>query len=161
MGLAILALSACAATNGRSGEGSAAAPAANVAVAPPATFDVTGAMSVVPDYERLWQEAGGGFEAKVDGRPCHGAAGLSDISVGAQVTVRNGDDKVIAIGQLGDGVARTVDRTSKSGAAICSFSLAVSGVPEGSSFYSVEVAHRGPVQFTSAAMRRPLILVVK
>lgn len=125
----------------------------------PATFEVTGAMLVTPDYRQLWRDAGGKTDgASIEGKGCRGGRGYDDITAGSQVAVRDGGGKVVAVGQLNAGIARTI---KGGGMANCSFALTVPGVPTGSTFYSVEVAHRGQVQFTATAIRQPLSLNLK
>jgi hypothetical protein len=72
------------------------------------------------------------------GRDCHGIGGYDDMVPGARVTVTDGGGKVIGIGSLGQG---TFDGSS------CVFPFAVSGLPS-ASFYGVEIANRGVVQFS-------------
>jgi len=125
----------------------------------PATFEVTGAMTVSPDYAQLWRDAGGAKDAaSIEGLECQGGSGYGDIATGSQVTVRDGAGKVVAVGQLAKGVARPVGKDGEFSAANCSFALTVNGVPKGSAFYSVEVAHRGQVQFAAADIQKPLSL---
>jgi hypothetical protein len=58
-------------------------------------------------------------------------------------------DTVIAVGSLDSG--HTQDRK-------CLFGFTVTGVPEGKNFYSVEVAHRGALQYTRDGVGKPLAL---
>ena len=73
----------------------------------------------------------------VDGDPCEGDMGYSDIGEGSAVVVRNGRGDKVGLGHLSEGAA-------KSGA--CVFRFTVSDVPD-SGIMSVEVAHRGEVSF--------------
>lgn len=155
MALALAAtVSGCGGTSGVP----AAAPVA------PTTFEVTGSMLISPDYTQLWSTTGGARDAKsVEGKPCQSGDGYDDIAAGSQVTVRDGGGKIVGIGRLGGGITQTIgtEPINNVGVANCSFALTVNGVPAGSKFYSVEVAHRGQVQFTATAIRQPLSLNLK
>ena len=73
---------------------------------------------------------------------CAGSGGYSDIAAGTQVTVKNGDGTIIATGELeaGDG-----------GGATCTFPFTVESVPD-SEFYSIEVGHRGALNYSKAEL---------
>ncbi|MGW2896830.1 hypothetical protein ACWDAO_19990 [Streptomyces sp. NPDC001212] len=58
----------------------------------------------------------------------------ADIQEGATVTVYSADGKVLATGELQEGVPGSTD---------CAFPFAADGVPEGEKFYQVEVEHSG------------------
>jgi hypothetical protein len=128
----------------------------------PTTFAVTGSMLISPDYTQLWSDTGGQKDsASIAGKQCRGGAGYDDIAAGSQVTIRNGDGKVVAVGSLDSGITQVIGDSGEVGLANCSFALTVDRVPQGSKFYSVEVAHRGQVQFTATAIRQPLSLNLK
>ncbi len=76
--------------------------------------------------------------------------GYADIRSGTQVTVYDSAGKAVALGRLGIAApaANVGERTNR-----CYFALDVDGVPEGSAIYSVEVSHRGRVQFTRDQLR--------
>jgi hypothetical protein len=123
----------------------------------PKEVTVTGTMTV---------EAGEGSGANV-GNACLTEGGYADIRTGTQVTVKDAGGKVIAIGSLGPGTVRAAQTLPKfnaekgvvedvSQAVKCGFEFSVAGVPGGESFYSVEVAHRGDVRFSSADIGSPL-----
>ncbi|MFJ8201315.1 hypothetical protein [Streptomyces sp. NPDC096152] len=57
------------------------------------------------------------------------------------MTVYDSAGKVVATGELG---------TGKPNSAACVFRVAVTGVPDGSTFYQVEVSHRGKITVSSA-----------
>jgi hypothetical protein len=69
---------------------------------------------------------------------CTGHGGYSDITEGAQVTVKNGDGKTLGTGELGPGVS---DGTS------CVFDFTVKGLRR-SDFYAIAVSHRGDITFS-------------
>ena len=74
---------------------------------------------------------------------CSGIGGYSDIGPGTQVTVRDGDGKILATSPLGVG--------SQDGMA-CSFTFALRDVPE-VAFYSFEVGRRGALNFSLEEMK--------
>jgi hypothetical protein len=101
------------------------------------TYTITGGLAL---------DLGGtfsGFSAD-EGDACNGAGGYSDIRPGAQVTVRDGTGATVAVSSLGGGARRS---------ASCIFTFVVPDVPR-VDFYSVEVSHRGQVQFSFDDMER-------
>lgn len=80
-------------------------------------------------------------EGNFRGGPCHGKGGYSDMDRGTQVTVYNANDKPTTLGSLGAGVSQGSD---------CVFPFQFVDIPiqKGSSIYSIEVSHRGKIQFT-------------
>ena len=94
----------------------------------PTTFDVSGSFELIG-------------EGYAGGEPCSGSGGYSDIQQGVGVTIYDASQKAIALGDLGPGLSRNWD---------CKFQFTVSDVPiqEGSNIYSIEVSHRGTIQFT-------------
>lgn len=76
--------------------------------------------------------------------------GFADIRHGTPVTVYDSSGKAVALGALGleAPASKIGEKTSR-----CYFSFDVSGVPEGDSIYSIEIGHRGRVQFTREALR--------
>lgn len=77
-------------------------------------------------------------------RECHGydlGGGYDDIDRGAQVRVRNGDGKTIAVGSLGRGVQTSGELAD------CRFPFSVK-VPDDEDFYSIEVSHRGELTYS-------------
>jgi hypothetical protein len=103
---------------------------ANVA---PTTFDLRGEMTLT-DSNLL----------RISSTSCAGQAGYSDIGPNAQVTV-SADGRVVAVGFLGAGSFR--------GSVTCAFPIVVDGVPLGHDFYSVEVTHRGQVNYPASAVQ--------
>lgn len=83
------------------------------------------------------------------GDECWGHRGYDDIRGGAQVTITDSAGKVIGVGALDPGYV-TYDSTGA--AYTCKFEFVVTGVKAGGGFYGVEVAHRGRVQFSEAAL---------
>ena len=72
---------------------------------------------------------------------CYGTGGYSDISSGASVTVKDGQGRILATSSLGSGSGTILGI-----AAVCTFRFKVV-VPD-SGFYSVEVGHRGSLDFS-------------
>lgn len=77
------------------------------------------------------------------GANCSGDGGYSDIDEGAQVTVKDQAGALIATGALKAGVAD---------GSTCTFPFTVKAVPD-ATFYSVEVSHRGALNYSSAQMK--------
>ncbi len=75
-------------------------------------------------------------------RFCEGEGGYDDMREGAQVTVRDGSDELIASGRLAEGEVVTGG---------CEFSFAVQDVPT-AAFYTIEVSHRGGLAYSAAEM---------
>jgi hypothetical protein len=86
------------------------------------------------------------IEVNADGS-CYGTGGYGDMSEGANVVVRNGLGDVIESSQLGQGKSEASNET----AAFCRFAFAVEDVPD-STFYAIEIAHRGEVNYSMAEM---------
>ena len=76
------------------------------------------------------------------GEICVSEGGYDDIDAGAQVVIRDGAGKTLAFGHLTGG---RVPEDASDGA--CDFQFEVAGVPAGMNVYTVEVAHRGEVNF--------------
>lgn len=92
--------------------------------------------------------------------PCKAqSGGYDDIHAGAQVTVRDADGKTVALGTLDSGLL-----AGKPGTLLilskCSFSFSITDVPSGGDFYSVEVAHRGQVNYSAVQMQSALKLTL-
>lgn len=77
------------------------------------------------------------------GSTCEGTGGYSDIGLGTNVTLKDGDGKLLATGSLGLG---------KGGSTRCTFTFTLSGVPE-TPFYTVEVGRRGALSYSLADMK--------
>jgi hypothetical protein len=109
----------------------------------PDTFDVFGTL-VLSASGSLGLVGNG-----VEGTACTGSRGFDDIAQGAQVVVRDSTGKTVALGQL-DAGQLTASITDDSVGAPCQFIIRIDGVKatSGSAFYSIEVAHRGQIQFT-------------
>ena len=132
---AALALTSCGALPGIGG-GTAKAPSPT-----PTTLMVSGALTLHGSYN-------GGIE---DDSKCSGSLGYDDIAAGAQVVIADSDGKTVALGQLNDGFVASDS---------CIFTFVVRDVPKGNRFYSVEVSHRGGVQFSEAQLREPLLMTL-
>lgn len=85
------------------------------------------------------------------GEICTGTEGYDDITEGAQVVIRDADGKKVALGRLGLGHLAENGTEYTNGP--CVFKFKVSGVPGGSSIYSVEVSHRGEINFKQKEAR--------
>jgi hypothetical protein len=85
------------------------------------------------------------------GTACQGDGGYSDIRGGTEVVIHDAAGKVIATGQLADGVGS--DFATDEIALTCTFHFTVRDVPE-QDFYGIEVSHRGTVQFSAAQIER-------
>lgn len=93
-------------------------------------FDVTGTLLL----------SNGSFNHT--GPVCQGKGGYDDIQAGADVVIRNGSGDKIALGSLEPGDYSTHG---------CEFAFVVEDVPRAEQdIYSVEVTHRGEINFTEA-----------
>ncbi len=77
------------------------------------------------------------------GPNCGGTDGYSDLAPGGQVTVRDQNATIIAVGVITDSVTTTMYS--------CSLNFVVKDVPE-AKFYTIEVTHRGPLSYTYAEL---------
>ena len=118
-----------------------AEPTESAASTEPETFTVEGEME-------LWD---GGLPLRDKGK-CHGMEGYDDIRGVAQVIVRNGDGKTLAIGALEQGMLQDYG--------VCLFDFEVPGVPPGEKFYSVEVSHRGEITYDESDITSPIFLTL-
>lgn len=75
------------------------------------------------------------------------------ITGGGAVTVTNADGKTIGLGSMSKG--KTVGTAD-----LCAFFFTVPGVPDGRSFYGIEVTHRGVVQYTLKQMKAGPVLTL-
>lgn len=80
------------------------------------------------------------------GKPCTGSRGYSDIQEGAQVTVKDEANMLLAVGRLGPGTTREARRTQFTAYSYCQFSFAIPSIPD-RPFYQVEVSHRGALSY--------------
>lgn len=83
------------------------------------------------------------------GKPCTGLRGFSDIRQGAQVTVKDEANTLLAVGHLGPGTTYEVRRTQFTAYSHCQFSFAIPAIPD-RPFYQVEVNHRGALSYQRA-----------
>jgi hypothetical protein len=93
----------------------------------PGVHRITGSMTLYSD----------GFITRTDGRGCEGTSGY-DIDEGTQVTISDGRDKTIGLGNLSIGRSESSSRV---------FEFSVPDVPN-ADFYKVEVAHRGELSYS-------------
>lgn len=84
------------------------------------------------------------------GEPCSGNEGYDDIQAGAQVRIRNGNNKTLGVGSLGTG--RNVP-TGVAGFMYCKFPFSVK-VSDGEDFYSIEVSHRGEITYPKKKLEK-------
>jgi hypothetical protein len=125
----------------------------------PTEFKITGTVTV---------DAGDASDGTMGG-DCLTEGGYSDIATGAQVTVKDETGKVIALGSLEAGRTSDVQTLPKFNpetaiiedvpqATKCVFGFTVPSVPEGESFYSIEVAHRGELRYDRSNLATSLAL---
>jgi hypothetical protein len=76
------------------------------------------------------------------GAPCTGQGGYGDIREGAQITVKDETNTLLAVGHLEPGITYEVRRTQFTAYSYCHFSFAITSVPD-RPFYQVEASHRG------------------
>jgi hypothetical protein len=86
------------------------------------------------------------------GDTCYGTGGYDDISEGAQVVLRDGEGKVIGTSSLNEGHSNLGCEVGDV-IAICTFEFIIEDVPS-SDFYSVEVSHRGEINFSHEELER-------
>lgn len=130
--VALVMLMPCVVTAGCGGGGGGGGPKA---------FDVTGALGLRGDLDSV------AYINLVEGDFCMGTGGYDDIAEGTQVTIRDDSGKKVALGKLKAGKLGN-DPTNDD--LRCGFLFEISGVPGGSKIYSVEVSHRGEIDFTKA-----------
>lgn len=130
----LLALSACG-TDDSNGDSDAAAE--------PETFTVAGTI-LLAGYDGGWSLISSRETAAA---PCKGEDGFSDINRGTAVSVLNSSGEKIAIGELNSGTTtEALMRMSETDG--CLFTFAVDDVPVDGDIYSVEISHRGGMDFT-------------
>ncbi len=120
----------------------------------PATLKVSGSITVTADSLSSEQAMGGA---------CVTDDGYSDITDGAQVTVEDSTGKAIALGTLQAGHVSELfgPGTAVEGMAYrCVFGFTVNDVPAEEKIYSVEVSHRGKVNFTREKLNGPIALTL-
>jgi hypothetical protein len=115
-----------------------------VAIAIPKTFALEGSMILTGTEDDDWLTYG------EDDAGCVGYGGYDDI-VGpdTQVIVRDATATTVAVGGLDYG-------TPVSGTG-CVFFFTVDGVPAGKDFYSVEISHRGELQYLEDELREGIV----
>lgn len=73
--------------------------------------------------------------------PCRSLSGYDDINEGAQVKVTV-EGNTVALGKLEAG------SPTEMGNYACKFNFALDDVPSGKNFYSVEISHRGALEYS-------------
>lgn len=120
--------------------------------APASTFKVTGAVVLSVDVTHpgpQLSDDNGDLVPPEAGAACEGGGLHADIAEGAQVVVRDGGGKPVAVGELSGGVVQESN---------CSFALTVEGVPTRRPFYTLEVPHRSQNHYTAAKIQRPMLI---
>lgn len=79
---------------------------------------------------------------------CYGTGGYEDIQAGMSVTVRDGKGNILATGQAENGRRPTGEFSIVK----CAFNFQVDNVPK-SDFYSIEVGHRGQLNYSYEEMK--------
>lgn len=79
--------------------------------------------------------------------------GFSDIAPGVDVNVKDQSGKLVAFGELrkGKDIGGAIDS--------CAFPFKVTDIPSGLGIYSVEVSHRGAIQYKEPRMRKDGIVM--
>lgn len=121
--------------------GGNSAPTPSKPPAKPATFAVTGHMDLDATGTAVIADDGH------KGAGCTGQNGFDDIASGAQVVVRDDKGKTVGVSQLEPGAMATGLYAPD---AHCTFNFTVPDIDSKADFLSVEVAHRGQVQFKRA-----------
>jgi hypothetical protein len=101
------------------------------------TFTLHGTIAVVDQGSLLNRDSAGSA--------CAAPAGYDDVTAGAQAVVKTSNGNTVAYGTPGAGTW-VWDGSADS----CTFPFTVAGIPTGGGPYSVEVGHRGAVDFTQA-----------
>ena len=79
------------------------------------------------------------------GASCHGQSGYDDIDEGAQVVIKDGDSKRIAVGSLGAGTLMTSITDAETPR--CEFTFKVKDVPDKGSIYTIAIGNRDDYTF--------------
>lgn len=110
----------------------------------PKTFTVSGSMQVNPAalYVPKWR-----------GKSCTSDTGYTDVAAGVAVVVSNPSGVKVAIGALGPG--------KLSNSYTCSYPFTVRDVPDKWSVYSIEVGHRGQVDYSRTQLAQPVTLTLQ
>lgn len=118
-------------------------------VTAPTTHSLTGSLALGSGVYPANFTVDDSIHSRFGGDLCYGRAGYDDITEGAQVVVKDASGTIVATGSLGAGEANgTAGDIGPNGqlvpstATTCTFPITVGSVPD-SSFYSVEVSHRG------------------
>lgn len=98
------------------------------------TYTITGTLTLI-DFDEHWRKD----------RDCYGSGGYRDISGGADVTVRNGDDDIVGVSRLDDGEPSFNDDIHTT-TSFCDFAFAVDVTAE--RFYSIEIGSRGDLSYS-------------
>ena len=113
----------------------------------PHVFDVVGTLDVTQPMSR-----------GVDGVTCFTGSGYTDIKTGTQVSVTDAAGDVVALGELGYGVAKDT-YPQLPGTDVCRFDFRIEGIPgKDGDIFGVEVANRGSVNFKAAGKTTPVSL---
>lgn len=121
------------------------------------TFDTEGSL-LVTSYG-VWPEERFVLVKYLDSsrRACEGVDAAKFARQGADVTVRNSQDEIVALGRLNQGeVATGTDEFMVE----CRFSFALEDVPE-SDFYTVEIGTLEPKRYTAGELQKGIRLTMK
>ena len=84
--------------------------------------------------------------------PCYVKDGYDDVREGVSVVIRDGKGEVVALTPLWAPVVTFTSGVESPYDYKCRFNFIAEGVPKGHDFYSVEVGHRGQVNFDEAGL---------
>jgi hypothetical protein len=92
------------------------------------------------------------IDSRIGGTPnnCYGTGGYDDIQAGMSVTVRDGNGNILATGKTGSGFQ---PGNSEYSIVQCIFEFQIDNVPK-SDFYSIEVQHRGELNFSFEELQK-------
>jgi hypothetical protein len=110
--------------------------------APAETYRIRGTVDV-PDH--VWNEGSGEARAEKGDACRYEREGYEDVRDGGQVTIRNGDGSIIALGEL-HRPRLAVAEGEQAGAMACRYSFTIGDVPR-SKYYTVELGMRQPMHF--------------
>lgn len=111
----------------------------------PGTITVHGTLSI----GGMANDTGSDPFSPVDGDPCYGIGGYSDITAGKTVTISGGTGQVLATTGLSSGVETDLPANASIATSNCVFSFSAQ-VPAGQSAYTIAVSGRGSQTFTPA-----------
>lgn len=117
----------------------AVAVAFAVYISKPSTFTMSGTLTIKQSSNKQSSNAGLIAGPRPD---CHGAGGLTDLSAGTAVIVKDPEGRQVAVGVL------QVGKLASGNKNWCVLTFSVPDVPGGLPLYSVTISNRGTVAFT-------------